>query len=148
MKQDDKELLLRDLFGRLPYGVKVKTILKEPYTLKGLFDTEYGGVMGCLLGKYVPNNVSPKTTNYPLWQFKPYLFPLSSMTDEQKKELHNIQGVLTVDFELEEYKMVHLFQSQNTIDWLNKNHFDYRGLIEAGLAVDATSLNIYKEETK
>lgn len=89
MTQEDKELLLKDLCSRLPYGVKVKTILKEPYTLKGLSDTEYGGVMGHLLGKFVPNNVSPKTVNYPLEQFKPYLFPLSSMTEEQKEEMAN-----------------------------------------------------------
>ena len=156
MKQEDKELLLKDLCARLPYGIKVKTLLKEPYTLKGLFDTEYGGVMGCLLGKFVTNNVSPKTTNYPLEQFKPYLFPLSSMTEEQFAELKVFADLIyesdtlelvewndnykTLEFWLEEvpsYCVIKVF------DWLNKNHFDYRSLIEKGLAIDATGLNIY-----
>ena len=140
MKQDDKELLLRDLCGRLPYGVKVKTLIKEPYTLKGLFDTEYGGVMGCLLGKFVPNNISPKTVNYPLEQFKPYLFPLSSMTEEQYGEYTDMGYSVTERW----WSMANYHQ----IDWCNKNHFDYRGLIENGLAIDATGLNIYKEGTK
>ena len=129
MTQEDKELLLKDLCARLPYGVKVKTLLKEPYTLKGLFDTEYGGVMGCLLGKFVTNNVSPKTTNYPLEQFKPYLFPLSSMTEEQKDFYWN-HGI---DFG----------DAWTEVDWLNAHHIDYRGLIEKGLALDASGLNIY-----
>lgn len=60
MTQEEKDLLYQDLCGRLPYGVKVKTFVKEPYTLKGLSDTEFGGVMGHLLGKFVPDNVSPK----------------------------------------------------------------------------------------
>jgi hypothetical protein len=149
MKQDDKELLLRDLCSRLPYGVKVKTILEEPYTLKGLFDTEYGGVMGCLLGKYVPNNVSPKTTNYPLLQFKPYLFPLSSMTEEQEEkygEYYDIDlknSANNLKDRLDGKDVINGYPMYNHIDWLNRNHFDYRGLIEKGLAIDATGLNIY-----
>ena len=57
---------------------------------------------------------------------RPYLFPLSSMTDEQ----------------LEEFEKCGL-ASYHDYDWYNKNHFDYRGLIEKGLAIDATGLNIY-----
>ena len=149
MTQEDKELLLKDLCARLPYGVKVKTLLKEPYTLKGLFDTEYGGVMGCLLGKFVTNNVSPKTTNYPLEQFKPYLFPLSSMTEAQQEKFDRIyaddmQVVANnlknrLDGKPYERNLGHY----RHIDWLNANHFDYRGLIPKGLALDATGLNIY-----
>ena len=124
MTQEEKDLLLKDLCARLPYGVKVKT--NNIHILRLGTHTR--------VGEYVTDIIEP---------CKPYLFPLSSMTEEQKKELHNIQGVLTVDFELEEYKMVHLFQSQNVIDWLNENHLDYRGLIPMRLAIDATGLNIY-----
>ena len=145
MTREDKELLLKDLCARLPYGVKVKTLLKEPYTLKGLFDTEYGGVMGCLLGKFVTNNVSPKTTNYPLEQFKPYLFPLSSMTEEQKKEYYSWKHeVFVCHYEYGDVvEEVELYDSPESFEYLIENHFDYRGLISKGLAIDATGLNIY-----
>ena len=63
-------------------------------------------------------------------EYKPYLFPLSSMTEEQKKEwLYTLSSDYNITYD--------------TVDWLNKNHFDYRGLIEKGLAIDATGLNIY-----
>ena len=138
MKTGDKELLLRDLCSRLPYGVKLwYESFEGVITLHSIDATHCG----------VEISIDSSDIGTPWWnnieQVKPYLFPLSSMTEEQQKELYSIQGVLTVDFELEEYKMVHLFQFQNVIDWFNKNHFDYRGLIEKGLAIDCTNLNIY-----
>ena len=90
--------------------------------------------------------------------FIPYLFPLSSMTDEQKREFYKFfeEGITESANETRQwlrtkradetmrpitiaYVMVH----ELVIEWLNKNHFDYRGLIEKGLAIDATNLNIY-----
>ena len=65
---------------------------------------------------------------------KPYLFPLSSMTEEQKKEYNYIT---------ERWMYDSSYSISDSIDWLNKNHFDYRGLIEKGLAIDADGLNIY-----
>ena len=138
MTQEDKELLLRDLCARLSYGVK---LWHESYvdliTLHSIDATHCG----------VEISIDSSDIGTPWWnnieQVKPYLFPLSSMTEEQQKELYSIQGVLTVDFELEEYKMVHLFQFQNVIDWFNKNHFDYRNLINKNLAIDCTNINIY-----
>ena len=139
MTQENKDLLLRDLCARLPYGVKVN-YNEEVCTIDSIGnDSE-------LLLKNNDGEIIPKWEDslfISIEKCKPYLFPLSSMTEEQQKELYSIQGVLTVDFELEEYKMVHLFQFQNVIDWFNKNHFDYRGLIEKGLAIDSTDLNIY-----
>ena len=145
MTQEDKELLIKDLSARLPYMVKVKTLLKEPYTLKGLFDTEYGGVMVCLLGKFVPNNISPKTVNYPLSQIKPYLFPLSSMTDEQKEEYHYIVNYISPDDtdNWAEGEFVYMNQVEQLLHFYHINHLDWRGLIPKGLALDATGLNIY-----
>ena len=139
MTQEDKDLLLRDLCARLPYGVKLwHESFEDVIILHAIDATQFA----------VEISIDNSNSNTAFWnsieQVKPYLFPLSSMTEEQQKELYSIQGVLTVDFELEEYKMVHLFQFQNVIDWLNKNHFDYRGLIEKGLAIDATGLNIYQ----
>lgn len=86
-------------------------------------------------------------------KIKPYLIPLLSMTEEQKEELlykyiHN--DIYFDDFtdyflagELWHDICVSMFDLPDLINWLNKNHFDYRGLIPMGLAIDATGLNIY-----
>ena len=88
---------------------------------------------------------------------KPYLFPLSSMTDEQCKTIRNlIYENFSLDDEFSEgiqfktYGDILVWFDEKPIndcyfifDWLNKNHFDYRGLIPKGLAIDATGLNIY-----
>ena len=80
---------------------------------------------------------------------KPYLFPLSSMTEEQQEEFdriyaYDMQVVANnlknrLDGKPYETNLGHY----RHIDWLNANHFDYRGLIPKGLAIDATGLNIY-----
>ena len=115
MTQEQKDLLLKDLCARLPYGVKV---ICE--TEKSIFEVEAITSYSC---------VCPKDKNYlhniDDDEIKPCLFPLSSMTEEQDKEFMNIQI------------------GYPSVDWFNKNHIDYRGLIEKGLAIDATGLNIY-----
>lgn len=142
----DKDLLLRDLSARLPYGVEVKYDNSICEVLS--IDTYNEEVT---IWKSSGN--SPKVK---LEKVKPFLFPLSSMTEEQFHELKEITDFKynrnnlelvewtkthkTIEFWLEEvpqYKVVEVF------DWLNKNHFDYRCLIEEGLAIDATELNIY-----
>ena len=123
MMQNEKKLLLIDLCSRLPYGVK---------------GIEANSI--CLLNTSVHFKSSLiKNIEYKIVHlgFKPYLFPLSSMTEEQDKEFALLQtNVHTSGF---------LFASDcsDMINWLNKNHFDYRGLIPMGLALDATGLNIY-----
>ena len=126
MTQEDKELLFKDLCARLLFGVKVRY-------------SSYKEFITCTL-----HSINPVYDNVYLWsenacfspvsisKIKPYLFPMSSMTGEQYKEYCEL-----------EYSgnMGHL--SIPALDWLNKNHFDYRGLIEKGLAIDATNLNIY-----
>ena len=67
-------------------------------------------------------------------EFKPYLFPLSSMTEKQKKEYQCIT---------ERWMYDSSYSISDSTDWLNKNHFDYRNLIDKNLAIDATGLNIY-----
>lgn len=115
MTQEDKELLLKDLCARLLYGVVVK---------------DRNGVHILTLGNTEFIDLFNDKCN-----ITPYLFPLSSMTVGQGKEfaatlkyLHS-EGIdiWTID----------------TYDWCNKNHFDYRGLIKKGLALDATGLGIY-----
>ena len=91
----------------------------------------------------------------PILSIKPYLFPLSSMTEEQrieasfefgsKKYKVNIFGNIESYSEIgDDIAYIDLENIERYINWLNKNHFDYRGLIEKGLAIDATNLGIYK----
>ena len=82
--------------------------------------------------------------------FKPYLFPLSSMTEEQREEFLNIQTEerqillnALIEYKSGKYDKIPIIASYKQIEWLNKNHFDYRGLIEKSLALDASNLNIY-----
>lgn len=121
--KDLKELLLKDLCGRLLYGVKVK--INNIHILRLGTHTR--------VGEYVTDVIEP---------CKPYLFPLSSMTEEQKEEMVNkgiayyqvFDGIGRRFFFKEGYELY---------DWLNKNHFDYRNLINKNLAIDCTNLNIY-----
>ena len=138
MKQEDKNLLLKDLCSRLPYGVKVAffnedlTHHSEPKTLIGI---------ECI-NNLNYSNLEDEDGNTTIVEFvKPCLFPLSSMTIEQRYELHDLihnLNVLAINGEIGDWIV-----SSSEIDWYNKNHIDYRGLIPMGLALDATNLNIY-----
>ena len=145
MIQAEKDLLLKDLCARLPYGVAVKFKVNEVVAIEEKFiyniDGEYSYITN---GKsYLTLDIIKALFNNHLDEIKPYLFPLSSMTDEQKKEYdsiiyHNVElhweryyDVIDVDW----YEVLH--------DFYNKNHLDYRGLIPMGLAIDATDKNIY-----
>jgi hypothetical protein len=91
---------------------------------------------------------------YRVEEVKPYLFPLSSMTEEQRKEIskrYNYHSSYGLCIEItnhsegywDEDNSCHLQDYLWLVDWYNKNHFDYQGLIKKGLAIDATGLNIY-----
>ena len=110
MTQEEKELLLQDLCGRLPYGV-----------ILSCCDT-VGEKLTAIDENGLVNH------DYDIDEVKPYLFPTSSMTDEQKTEWAYI-----------DYYADH----HEAVNWCNKNHLDYRGLIPLGLAIDATELKIY-----
>ena len=118
MTQEEKDLLLKDLCARLPYGVKVKSVFINP-------DTKEHKSFGI----EVFNATSLLMIRDGLGEFKPYLFPLSSMTWEQECQYREV-----IASSLNHYEVY---------DWFNKNHFDYRHLIEKGLALDATRLNVY-----
>lgn len=126
MTQEQKDLLLKDLCSRLPYGVVCKdTNINVTGTLSQIglhYDM-------CTLDKDNGDSESCYILNC-----KPYLFPLSSMTEEQEIEFINTCTFLRGST---------FGWTDRTFDWLNKNHFDYRGLIPMGLALDATNLNIY-----
>ena len=136
MEQKDKELLLKDLCARLPYGVKLQLYNGElDNDVLNSIDTE----------EYIIVNGKDDIEN-----IKPYLFHLSSMTEEQREEFLNIQTEerqillnALIEYKSGKYDKIPIIAPYKQIEWLNKNHFDYRGLIEKGLAIDCTNLNIY-----
>ena len=118
MKQEDKETLIKDLCGRLPYGVKVLyngTIKEIQY-----IEPAYNEIK--LLDDFSNYTVG-------ICEVKPYLRPMSSMTDEERTErisiLYELEGYIEED-------VTYKYQ-----DWLNAHHLDYRGLIHKGLALEA-----------
>ena len=135
MTQEDKEILIKDLCARLPYGVKVKLGYNP-----NIFDLEYIIKFNVMYGDSYKSEDILNITN-----IKPYLFPLSSMTEEQKKEYNSLRNfVPTYHYEFGDIvEDTELFDNYESIDYLIANHFDYRGLIEKGLAIDATGKNIY-----
>ena len=129
MTDIEKNLIKVDLCCRLPYNVKVHakyTDLGETIEVDGIVKMiDDDGVVGI----EVINDFSSAWTYVQIDNVKPYLFPLSSMTMEQAQQWHkyaNDRGGLAP-----------------STDWLNAHHFDYRGLIPKGLAIDATGLGIY-----
>lgn len=147
MKQESKDLLLKDLCGRLPYGVKCQ-VREGEYTYIGtLCRIEVDNKNGYLLD--FAESISGLDCQVNLSEIKPYLFPLSSLTAKQKKELWN-EGWSIRYWDLcndryngHGFEFVSHSDCRDLIDWLNKNHFDYRDLLSKGLAIDATNLNIY-----
>ena len=139
MTQEEKALLLKDLCGRLPYGVKVK-LGDNP----NIFDLKYRIKFAVMYGDSDKLEDILDITN-----IKPYIFPLSSMTDKQREELYKIGWYLDEDkiyscfrnYDDANYK-THI-DSFELINWCYKNNFDINGLIPMGLAIDATGLNIY-----
>lgn len=137
MTQEQKELLLKDLCARLPYGVKFRYKYIDEF-----FHENYG--TSTLTGVRPPYRIEHLTLvgneylEIEKAKIKPYLFPLSSMTKEQKEEYHNLCSVGT-----DECGDIIYFNTYESIDYLNKNKFDYRYLIPMGLAIDTTNLNIY-----
>lgn len=123
MTQENKELLLKDLCARLPYGVKVNNEIQGDFVIYGICEN------------YIFARTTTSHADFRIENIKPYLFPLSSMTEEQSKVYHElINGMFGTSA---------LINFEILTDFFNANHLDYRGLIEKGLAIDATELNIY-----
>ena len=138
MTQEDKELLLKDISARLPYGVKAyvknwsnfKTY-EDVYVVKSTFPSlnevhvqSETGSLDVIIGYYD-------------YEFKPYLFPMSYIDDNEKLFA---EYITTLTYDSNTHSAAPTIK---TFDFYNKHHIDYRGLIEKGLALDATGLNIY-----
>lgn len=128
MAQENKELLLKDLCARLPYGVILLSSNK-----KITYQTD--------------GNTGAELLVEEGW--KPYLRPMSSMTEDEKKELKELHFYYTDDHiindEDNDFKPIIVDEVHYSciIDWLNAHHFDYRGLIEKDLAIEAPN-DMYK----
>lgn len=127
MTQEQKDLLLNDLCSRLPYGVKVQ-IKNEIVVLDSICDDD----------GYHFNFIGDDREGVNIENIKPYLFPMSSMTGDEVLEYISLKESIIASDDITYY-----FETYESIDWLIKNHFDYRGLIPKGLANDATGKNIY-----
>lgn len=138
MTKEDKQILFQDLCARLPYGVKARVynhwrdeFQEETITIE---------------------NLHQLIKTFSIGDIKPCLFPLSSMSDEQKKECFkgtpleiDKYGDVAVKYDFygnSQYPNLEIYLE--LIDWLNAHHFDYRGLIDKSLALDATNLGIYE----
>lgn len=166
MKQEEKDLLIKELYARLPYGVKVNA----PFTSNKKENAKGYKINGIkfrvvewtptLFGEKKQRNAiivdtfSEKFNQYcsidlaldnEIEKFKLYLFPLSSVTEEIMDEIYEVSGVYDIDVD----SPVHIevgttFEDLTKIfHVLNKYHIDYRGLIPMGAAIDATGLNMY-----
>lgn len=140
MTEDQKHNLLRkDLCARFPYNVKLKVKYEDDlWTLFVMYQSEKIYVLG--VGGY-PIEVK-------LTDCQPYLRPMSSMTEEEKRELEHIseeyfgkaldkQFQESLSSNINEGEVLEYIASSVIVDWLNAHHFDYRGLIEKGLAIEA-----------
>ena len=143
MKQEHKELLLKDLCSRLPYGVKIKTSygnIEEPIELKSVNPKGETFTVG---GRFT----AVSGLKLDLDDCKPYLFPIASMNEEQKKELDRMFEMdMDVAVNCISNGISNIVSGLNRLDWIIAHHFDYRGLIEKGLAIDVTNLNVYSKE--
>jgi hypothetical protein len=132
MKAEEKDLLLKDLCARLPYGVKAQYYGSEEEML----------TVDTIEAIYIQPSVEIVIGQYGLGieDIKPYLRPMSSMTEEEEKEynlLANRCMCTTVGF-------IHL-EAEPLLDWLNKKMFDFRGLIPKDLALSTEGFNPYKD---
>ena len=141
MTQEQKDKLLKYLCAALPYGVMIKVTDVDGFTYDGILQVISKGKLGNgwfrldisdpIKKAKVKNNTVPLNYIY----FKPYLRPMSSMTGEEEKEYKKLQHYLNDT-------MLTISLLNN---WLNEHHFDYNGLIERGLALEAPK-NMYKAE--
>ena len=132
MTQEDKELLIKDLCARLNTNLVCSIYRKDEQRKRYRNEILYGycnidGQNEFYFGEDCGISIND------ISKIKPYLFPLESMTEEQEKEFNDLNC-----YELDIFP-----HTEKALDYVIKNHFDYRFLIDEGLAIDATGLNIY-----
>ena len=140
MTQEDKKLLLKDLCARLPYGVKAyiknwskldRKYYERVYTVESI-DQSLNTILG-----YSERSCVEVIVGYADYEIKPYLFPMSSMTEEEWEDYQKIRMIDWVHGDINGV----FINAGLIVDWLNAHHFDYRGLIKKGLAIPVTKEN-------
>lgn len=133
MTQEQKELLLKDISARLPYGVKVNNEIQGDFTVYGICENFiYGRSEVCHI-------------DFAVEKVKPYLFPLDSITIEQERELSKL-GVSYCEYALHDDTRglgIMVDEAYIFFEYCYKHHIDFLGLIDMGIAIDATGKNIY-----
>ena len=130
MTQEEKRLLIKDLCARLPYWPDIKTTDGDKGYIVGIDDTEEG-----IFHVHILEDGDSYTCDMSIEKFKAYLRPMSSMTDDEEEEYNSLNG----------YEKGVFPHTEEAFDWLNEHHFDYRGLIEKSLALEAPE-GMYKSE--
>lgn len=145
MEQEEKELLLKDLCARLPYGVKVKHITESAKKIGASYLID---VLNPILYNYILEG------NIMAW---PYLRPMSSMTEDEKEKLEHLCNMFKVSDDSQDIRHgIHIIDEINgklfptsinsaVFDYLDSLYIDYRGLIEMGLALEAPE-GMYKNK--
>ena len=123
MTQEDRQILLKDLSSRLPYGVRYRRFAWDDKREEECISAKIYSISP---DGYV-RNYHEDESDY-IDNVRPYLFPLSSIT---KKTLEELSAYIDIK------------NAYVEVEFFNSHHIDYRGLIEKGLAIDATGLNIY-----
>lgn len=133
-KKKDKNLLLQDLCSRLLYGIRCSFGVDDAiYEITGLNPSSCGASE--IQATHIKSGINGDFT---ISSCKPYLFPLSSMTEEQRREYTSLLNhIMTIEGDVCDACTV------ESINWLLENHFDVNNLIPKDLAKDATGLNIY-----
>lgn len=135
MTKEDKKLLLKDICEKLPYGIK------------GLHRGKVHSITVMDYRTYPSIQVDGYDAWFPIETFKPYLRPMSSMTDEERKEYESFIFIQHHEWDGHgtSTKYVEAYDAERYVTWLNKKRFDYRGLILIGLALEAP-IDMYKTE--
>ncbi len=146
MTQEEKQLLLKDISTRLPYKVTCsitkKGVVRELKPMNNGISMPVNQVCDITLIKTLNTDIINDFVNDNI-VLKPYLRPMSSMTEEERKELSiilNYEFYVDDDFALaaeDDRHRIRLELCEGYIDWLIAHRFDYRGLIPMGLALEA-----------
>ena len=148
MTQEEKQLLLIDLCARLPY--KVQCHIKHIHHLSGWIDEGDVILTGFRQDEFTKETEplfcnpggNPKIV-FPFDSVKPYLRPMSSMTEEEIKTYHSYCECNDGDFNGE----ILYFDTIKSFDYLTSIHIDCRGLIPMGLALEAPD-DMYNKKEK
>ena len=138
MTKEDKMLLIKDLSSRLPYAVHVQHISGVSGILRNISIFHKYDENDNIYDAICYTDLFKDECSIGIEHFKPYLFPILSMPEEATREFSK-----TLDWVETTHGYSKSEMSWDTFDCVNKHHIDYRGLIEKGLAIDATGLNIY-----